>query len=85
MRSTSSGKQPAHHRVCTALWQVCSVAEEILKTEYDAVRVIFNKFQSAISYKPTIATVLSPDVSVGRGRGRAYAVVEQQRTPTCCS
>lgn len=43
--------------------QVSAIAEELLKTEYDAVRVIFNKFQSAISYKPTIATVLSPDVS----------------------
>lgn len=41
--------------------QVSAIAEELLKTEYDAVRIIFNRFQSAISFKPTIATVLSPD------------------------
>lgn len=38
------------------------MAEELLKTEYDAARVIYNRFKSAIAYKPTIATVLSPDV-----------------------
>ena len=38
-----------------------AIAEELLKTEYDVVRIIFNRFQSAISFKPTIATVLSPD------------------------
>lgn len=38
-----------------------SVADEILKTEYDAARIIFNRFHSAISFKPTIATILSPD------------------------
>lgn len=35
------------------------VAEEMLKTEADATRIIFNKFQSAISFVPTIATSLS--------------------------
>jgi F-type H+-transporting ATPase subunit gamma len=39
----------------------CAVAEDILKTEYDVTRVIFNRFVSAIAQKPTIATVLSPD------------------------
>jgi len=34
-------------------------AEMILKEEPDTVRLVFNKFQSAISFKPTIATVLS--------------------------
>ena len=43
--------------------QAAAVAEEILKTEYDAARILFNRFHSAISFKPTIATVLSPDVS----------------------
>ena len=42
--------------------QACYLAEEVLKTEYDAARIIFNRFQSAISFKPTISTVLSPDV-----------------------
>lgn len=39
----------------------CAVAEDILKTEYDVTRIIFNRFVSAIAQKPTIATVLSPD------------------------
>lgn len=42
--------------------QICSIAEELLKTEYDALRIVYNKFGSAVSYKPTIATILSPDV-----------------------
>ncbi len=45
------------------LSQASSVSEELMKTEYDAARLIYNRFKSAISYKPTIATVLSPDVS----------------------
>lgn len=43
--------------------QASGVAEELMKTEFDAARVIYNRFKSAIAYKPTIATVLSPDVS----------------------
>ena len=43
------------------------MAEELLKTEFDAARVIYNRFKSAIAYKPTIATVLSPDVSTRPG------------------
>ena len=42
--------------------QACYLAEEVLKTEYDAARIIFNRFVSAIAFKPTISTVLSPDV-----------------------
>ncbi|BDA41901.1 ATP synthase subunit gamma, mitochondrial [Coccomyxa sp. Obi] len=41
--------------------QVSAIAEELMKTEYDAARIIFNRFHSAISFKPTVATVLSPD------------------------
>lgn len=41
--------------------QVSAIAEELMKTEYDAARIIFNRFSSAISFKPTVATVLSPD------------------------
>jgi F-type H+-transporting ATPase subunit gamma len=36
------------------------IAEEVLRENADAVRVLFNKFHSAISFKPTMATVLSP-------------------------
>lgn len=44
--------------------QASSVADDLLKTEYDAARVIFNRYHSAISFKPTVSTVLSPDVSI---------------------
>ena len=37
------------------------VAEEVLKTQYDAVRILFNRFESAIKFTPTIVTVLSPE------------------------
>lgn len=39
------------------------MAEELLKTEFDAAHLIYNRFKSAIAYKPTLATILSPDVS----------------------
>ncbi|KAK3037956.1 hypothetical protein RJ639_030661, partial [Escallonia herrerae] len=43
--------------------QVSVLAEEILKNvEYDALRVVFNKFQSVVSFLPTTATILSPEV-----------------------
>lgn len=38
-----------------------TVADMIQATEYDVARMVYNRFQSAISYKPTLATVLSPD------------------------
>lgn len=39
------------------------LADDILKNvEYDAIRVVFNKFQSVISFRPTLATILSPEV-----------------------
>lgn len=40
--------------------QASLIAEEVLRENADAVRVLFNKFHSAISFKPTMATVLSP-------------------------
>jgi F-type H+-transporting ATPase subunit gamma len=39
---------------------VSELIDQILKeAEYDAVRVIFNRFASTISFQPTVATVLS--------------------------
>lgn len=39
------------------------LADDILKNvEFDALRVVFNKFQSAVSFLPTVSTVLSPEV-----------------------
>lgn len=51
------------YRLVFAL-QICAISEELLKTEYDALRIVYNRFGSAVSFKPTIATVLSPDVSL---------------------
>lgn len=45
--------------------QASLIAEEVLKSNPEAVRVLFNKFRSAIAFKPTVATVLTPAVSAG--------------------
>ncbi|KAL2465093.1 ATP synthase subunit gamma [Abeliophyllum distichum] len=43
--------------------QVSVIADDVLKNvEYDALRIVFNKFQSVVSFLPTTATVLSPEV-----------------------
>ncbi|GLU12482.1 hypothetical protein SLE2022_291600 [Rubroshorea leprosula] len=43
--------------------QVLVLADDILKNvEYDALRIVFNKFHSVVSFLPTMATVLSPEV-----------------------
>ncbi|KAF9607554.1 hypothetical protein IFM89_036916 [Coptis chinensis] len=43
--------------------QVSVLADDILKNvEFDALRIIFNKFQSVVSFLPTMATILSPEV-----------------------
>nr|GLL18487.1 ATP synthase subunit gamma, mitochondrial-like [Ipomoea trifida] len=43
--------------------QVSVLADDILKNvEFDALRIVFNKFQSVVSFVPTMATVLSPEV-----------------------
>lgn len=45
--------------------QASLIAEDLLKHNPEVVKIIFNKFRSAISFKPTLATVLSPAVSEG--------------------
>lgn len=43
--------------------QVSALADEILKNvEYDALRIVFNKFQSVVSFLPTTATIFSPEI-----------------------
>jgi len=37
------------------------IAEEVLKSDFDAVRLLFNRFNSAILFKPTVSTVLSTE------------------------
>ncbi|XP_078155089.1 gamma subunit of Mt ATP synthase [Carex rostrata] len=42
--------------------QVSVLADDILKNvEFDALRIVYNKFQSVVSFIPTVATVLSPE------------------------
>lgn len=38
------------------------VADSLLRGGYDKLQVIYNRFQSVISFKPTVATLLSPAV-----------------------
>ncbi|KAH0468377.1 hypothetical protein IEQ34_003410 [Dendrobium chrysotoxum] len=43
--------------------QVAVLADDILKNvEFDALRIVFNKFHSVVSFPPTVSTVLSPEV-----------------------
>ncbi|KAH7851530.1 hypothetical protein Vadar_013024 [Vaccinium darrowii] len=43
--------------------QVSVMADDILKNvEFDALRIVYNKFQSVVSFLPTTATILSPEV-----------------------
>ena len=42
--------------------QVSVLADDILKNvEYDALRIVYNKFHSVVSFMPTISTILSPE------------------------
>ncbi|KAJ1697558.1 hypothetical protein LUZ63_006070 [Rhynchospora breviuscula] len=42
--------------------QVSVLADDILKNvEFDALRIVYNKFHSVVSFIPTISTVLSPE------------------------
>lgn len=41
--------------------QASLIAEQILATNPNAIRIMFNKFRSAISFKPTLATVLTAE------------------------
>lgn len=38
-----------------------TIADMVQATDYDVARLVYNRFHSAISFKPTLATVLSPD------------------------
>jgi len=43
--------------------QVSVLADDILKNvEFDALRIVFNKFHSVVQFLPTMATILSPEV-----------------------
>jgi len=49
------------YKVRVTFGQASMIAEELLKTNPDVVQVLYNKFGSAISFKPTISTVLMPE------------------------
>lgn len=66
LRALPCSKKPVSTAQSRDVMHVChlqasGVSEEILKTEYDSVRLLYSSFKSAISFKPTIATVLSPE------------------------
>ncbi|XP_057519881.1 ATP synthase subunit gamma, mitochondrial-like isoform X2 [Amaranthus tricolor] len=43
--------------------QVAALADDILKNvQFDALRIVFNKFSSVVSFVPTMSTILSPEV-----------------------
>ncbi|KAL2935363.1 ATP synthase subunit gamma mitochondrial [Bienertia sinuspersici] len=43
--------------------QVSALADDILKNvQFDALRIVFNKFSSVVSFLPTVSTVLSPQI-----------------------
>lgn len=43
--------------------QVSVIGDDILKNvQFDALRIIFNKFSSVVSFLPTMSTVLSPEI-----------------------
>ncbi|XP_051115910.1 ATP synthase subunit gamma, mitochondrial [Andrographis paniculata] len=43
--------------------QVAVLADDILRNvEFDALRVVYNKFHSVVSFLPTTSTVLSPEI-----------------------
>eukprot|EP00250_Pteridium_aquilinum_P008300 c17833_g1_i1 orf=235-1230(+) len=42
--------------------EISMIADEILKNvEFDAIKMVYNKFVSVVSFVPTVATVLSPE------------------------
>ncbi|KAF2565837.1 hypothetical protein F2Q68_00027869, partial [Brassica cretica] len=42
---------------------VSVLADDILKNvEFDALRIVYNKFHSVVAFLPTVATVLSPEI-----------------------
>lgn len=46
--------------------QCAMIADEIIKSsEYDVIKVVYNKFNSAVSFLPTVATLLSPEMLAG--------------------
>lgn len=48
--------------------QVSMIADEIMKkVEFDAIYLVYNKFMSVVSFLPTVATILSPEILAKTG------------------
>jgi F-type H+-transporting ATPase subunit gamma len=66
--------------------QAALITEELLKSNPEVVKVLFNKFRSAISFKPTLATILTPQVRLrgwgwrGAQRQSSWLTSAQDRT-----
>lgn len=51
------------HQPISLPFQVSVLADDILKNvEFDALRIVFNRFHSVVQFVPTISTILSPEV-----------------------
>jgi F-type H+-transporting ATPase subunit gamma len=55
------------------------IADEIMKNnEYDGIQLVFNKFQSVVSFMPTVATLLSPETLAGEEGQKLGNLVEYE-------
>ncbi|MEW5309380.1 MAG: hypothetical protein WDW38_001274 [Sanguina aurantia] len=50
------------YKVGVTFAQASLIAEELLTHSPTAIKIIFNKFGSAVSFMPTVSTVMTPDV-----------------------
>nr|6RD4_S Chain S, ATP synthase gamma chain, mitochondrial [Polytomella sp. Pringsheim 198.80]6RD9_S Chain S, ATP synthase gamma chain, mitochondrial [Polytomella sp. Pringsheim 198.80]6RDB_S Chain S, ATP synthase gamma chain, mitochondrial [Polytomella sp. Pringsheim 198.80]6RDC_S Chain S, ATP synthase gamma chain, mitochondrial [Polytomella sp. Pringsheim 198.80]6RDE_S Chain S, ATP synthase gamma chain, mitochondrial [Polytomella sp. Pringsheim 198.80]6RDG_S Chain S, ATP synthase gamma chain, mitoc len=50
------------YKVRVTFGQASLIVEELIKHNPQSYQILFNKFRSAISFKPTVATILSPDL-----------------------
>mmetsp|Transcript_2671 Transcript_2671/g.3031 ORF Transcript_2671/g.3031 Transcript_2671/m.3031 type:complete len:323 (+) Transcript_2671:68-1036(+) len=53
-------------KVPTTFTTVSLIADDILKTEYDTLRILYNKFKSAITFVPSMVTLNSVEVTEKR-------------------
>lgn len=50
--------------------QISMIADEIMKNvEFDAIRMVYNKFGSVVSFLPAVATILSPELIAKEAEG----------------
>ena len=64
VHAATPSKYPAPFPAPFCLVQASVLAEHLLASNPDVIKILFNKFYSAISFKPTITTILSPQVNL---------------------